>query len=314
MRVHAHVVDGAVRVSVEDSGPGVAHELEDSLFERFTRAGVSRDRVAGTGLGLAIARAYARAHRGDVRYETRPAERRALRGRPAFRLDSGRDGSDLLRARRAGARVPRCRRPRRLAPAPRSSATGTRSSPTGRRPATARCASGSPPATASTCRASSSRTARSRASSSSRSASRAGKRVLVERPTYDRPLKILRELGADVVGLDCDEHGLDPDALEAALRDGDAAGVPLPDPDLPEPERPHAERGAAPADRRARARARPARLRGRPVRARALRGREHCRRCSSSPTATAIYSSSLLEDDRARPPCRLVRVPRAARA
>src|SRR3954452_19462660 len=49
----------------------------------------------------------------------------------------------------------------------------------------------------------------------------AGKRVLVERPTYDRPLKILRELGADVVGLDCDEHGLDPDALEAALRDGE---------------------------------------------------------------------------------------------
>ena len=62
-------VDGAVRVSVEDSGPGVAHELEETLFERFTRAGVSRDRVAGTGLGLAIARAYARAHRGDVRYE-----------------------------------------------------------------------------------------------------------------------------------------------------------------------------------------------------------------------------------------------------
>jgi signal transduction histidine kinase len=69
VRVHAHVVEGSVRVSVEDSGPGVATELEDSLFERFTRAGVSRDRVAGTGLGLAIARAYARAHRGDVRYE-----------------------------------------------------------------------------------------------------------------------------------------------------------------------------------------------------------------------------------------------------
>src|SRR6478609_1054168 len=48
----------------------------------------------------------------------------------------------------------------------------------------------------------------------------AGKRVLVERPTYDRPLKILRELGSDVVGLDCDEDGLDPDALETALRDG----------------------------------------------------------------------------------------------
>jgi DNA-binding transcriptional MocR family regulator len=47
-----------------------------------------------------------------------------------------------------------------------------------------------------------------------------GKRVLVERPTYDRPLKILRELGADVVGLDCDEEGLDPDALERELRAG----------------------------------------------------------------------------------------------
>jgi 2-aminoadipate transaminase len=49
----------------------------------------------------------------------------------------------------------------------------------------------------------------------------AGKRVLVERPTYDRPLKILRELDADVVGLHCDEEGLDPDALEQALRDGE---------------------------------------------------------------------------------------------
>jgi len=48
-----------------------------------------------------------------------------------------------------------------------------------------------------------------------------GKRVLVERPTYDRPLKILRELGADVVGLDQDDDGLDPDALERALADGE---------------------------------------------------------------------------------------------
>jgi DNA-binding transcriptional MocR family regulator len=48
-----------------------------------------------------------------------------------------------------------------------------------------------------------------------------GKRVLVERPTYDRPLKILRELGADVVGLDQDEEGIDPGALEAALREGE---------------------------------------------------------------------------------------------
>ena len=54
---------------VHEGGPELAHEIEETLFERFTRAGVARDRVAGTGLGLAIARAYARAHSGDLRYE-----------------------------------------------------------------------------------------------------------------------------------------------------------------------------------------------------------------------------------------------------
>jgi two-component system sensor histidine kinase MtrB len=71
VRVTASAVNGSLRVAVEDSGPGVSRELEETLFERFTRAGVARDRVAGTGLGLAIARAYAQAHRGDLRYERR---------------------------------------------------------------------------------------------------------------------------------------------------------------------------------------------------------------------------------------------------
>jgi 2-aminoadipate transaminase len=48
----------------------------------------------------------------------------------------------------------------------------------------------------------------------------ARRRVLVERPTYDRPLKILRSLGCDVVPLPIDDEGLDPDALEAALASG----------------------------------------------------------------------------------------------
>jgi nitrogen-specific signal transduction histidine kinase len=67
--VSAVVDGGQVRIAVEDGGPGVAAEIEETLFERFTRAGVARDRVAGTGLGLAIAHAYARAHSGDLRYE-----------------------------------------------------------------------------------------------------------------------------------------------------------------------------------------------------------------------------------------------------
>src|ERR671930_1532790 len=47
-----------------------------------------------------------------------------------------------------------------------------------------------------------------------------GTRVLVEAPTYDRPLKILGRLGAEIVGLPMDDDGLQVDALEAALADG----------------------------------------------------------------------------------------------
>jgi 2-aminoadipate transaminase len=48
---------------------------------------------------------------------------------------------------------------------------------------------------------------------------RPGTRVLVEAPTYDRPLKILDRLGAEVVGVPMDDEGLIPDELP----DGDFA-------------------------------------------------------------------------------------------
>jgi 2-aminoadipate transaminase len=45
-------------------------------------------------------------------------------------------------------------------------------------------------------------------------------RVLVEAPTYDRPLKILARDGAEVVTIPMDDEGLDLDALEAELKRG----------------------------------------------------------------------------------------------
>jgi 2-aminoadipate transaminase len=45
-------------------------------------------------------------------------------------------------------------------------------------------------------------------------------RVLVEAPTYDRPLKLLARLGAEVVALPMDDEGLDPDGLERELAAG----------------------------------------------------------------------------------------------
>ena len=48
-----------------------------------------------------------------------------------------------------------------------------------------------------------------------------GARVLVEAPTYDRPLKILRRLGAEIVGIPMDDDGLRVDELERLLVQGE---------------------------------------------------------------------------------------------
>jgi 2-aminoadipate transaminase len=44
--------------------------------------------------------------------------------------------------------------------------------------------------------------------------------VVVEAPTYDRPLKLLTTLGAEVFGLPVDEEGLDVESLEVLMRHG----------------------------------------------------------------------------------------------
>lgn len=57
--------DRHIRISVTDHGDGVPEEIRPRLFERFQRAA----NAPGSGLGLAIARAYARAHGGDLVYD-----------------------------------------------------------------------------------------------------------------------------------------------------------------------------------------------------------------------------------------------------
>jgi len=67
IRIEAQQRDRHLRVTVEDSGPGIPEELEGRIFDRFARG----KGETGHGLGLAIARAYAQAHGGDLVYDPR---------------------------------------------------------------------------------------------------------------------------------------------------------------------------------------------------------------------------------------------------
>ncbi|MFK0218512.1 sensor histidine kinase [Streptomyces vinaceus] len=63
----------AVRLRIEDDGPGIPPALLPHVFERFARGDASRSRAAGsTGLGLAIVEAVVTAHGGRVDVRSEP--------------------------------------------------------------------------------------------------------------------------------------------------------------------------------------------------------------------------------------------------
>jgi signal transduction histidine kinase len=64
---------GSVLIEVVDSGPGIAPEHSDKIFDRFYRADESRSREAGgAGLGLSIAQWSVREHGGNIQLFTAP--------------------------------------------------------------------------------------------------------------------------------------------------------------------------------------------------------------------------------------------------
>lgn len=63
-RIHisARVVDGAAQVEVRDTGPGIAPEIRDRLFQPFATSG----KHGGLGIGLALSRQTILDHGGDM--------------------------------------------------------------------------------------------------------------------------------------------------------------------------------------------------------------------------------------------------------
>ncbi len=78
VRTRLAAAPGQVMITVHDNGPGIPPDIRDHVFERFTRAEVSRARTAGaakggsTGLGLAIVAAVVDAHDGSVSVSSAP--------------------------------------------------------------------------------------------------------------------------------------------------------------------------------------------------------------------------------------------------
>jgi signal transduction histidine kinase len=76
VRIGVRRVDGALRLEVDDEGPGVAVEDRPRIFERFARGPAAGRRSGsggdGVGLGLALVDEHVRLHRGRVWVEDRP--------------------------------------------------------------------------------------------------------------------------------------------------------------------------------------------------------------------------------------------------
>ena len=69
-RQRALAVPNAVKVSVADTGPGIAAEFHSEIFDDFFRIPQGNIEVEGTGLGLAIVRRFVQAFGGKVWVES----------------------------------------------------------------------------------------------------------------------------------------------------------------------------------------------------------------------------------------------------
>jgi signal transduction histidine kinase len=68
--VTAWRVNGEVRVSVADTGPGIAAADRERIFEEFQQTEVGVEQQEGTGLGLALSKQLIELHGGRIWVES----------------------------------------------------------------------------------------------------------------------------------------------------------------------------------------------------------------------------------------------------
>jgi signal transduction histidine kinase len=66
IELRAVPMDGAVEVSVSDTGVGIAPKDQEALFEEFRQVGTADKKVESTGLGLMLSRKFIELHGGRI--------------------------------------------------------------------------------------------------------------------------------------------------------------------------------------------------------------------------------------------------------
>jgi signal transduction histidine kinase len=72
IEVDSSRVNGEVRVAVSDTGPGIAPQDRERIFDEFQQAEAGLDQREGTGLGLAVSRRLVELHGGRIWVESEP--------------------------------------------------------------------------------------------------------------------------------------------------------------------------------------------------------------------------------------------------
>jgi two-component system, NtrC family, sensor kinase len=72
--ISAARVDGEIRISVRDTGPGIPSKDQERIFEEFQQAEAGKEQREGTGLGLALSKRLVELHDGRIWVDSKPGD------------------------------------------------------------------------------------------------------------------------------------------------------------------------------------------------------------------------------------------------